>query len=475
MSRLDKFVRSPYFNSQDQLTSLWAFYNKHHPDFSKTKFNDAEAYKQLFDKPAKKDNKRLNRLNSELYKLVEQFISVRELESDKFTADALLLDFFDREGLSEHSLSLHQRLRKQLAEHPQGEALFFNQLALEKAWWAFQAKRDKRTGDVNLQAYNEALDTHFLVQKLKLLALMINRRQVVHTDYELSWMENAIAHAQEEKYREVPTIQLYLYVLQLQLYPTEKKYYHGLKYLLKKWSGLFLQEELRTFFGYLTNAVKYHITPEDYTKELFNLYRQQLDLGILHHNQQLAHSTYRNVASVALDLGEFAWAESFIENNRHCIMPEAYSEDAYLLNMASLHYHQGQLDQAQLILAQLNPSDIYYKLVQRSLQCHLFYEQKELLLLSKFLASFAKYVHDQQDKIAASKITSYRHFINYLNALIKIIMDTESSWTAFSNDQPISNANLQEDLLRLQEKIEAEPLFYYKSGLLDKLIKLKGQ
>ncbi len=467
LSRIDKFVQSPYFNTHKHITRLWAFYRKYHPDFADNHFNDKGAFQYLFGKKQALDRRKLNRLNSELYKLIEQYICVRELESDRYITDDLLMNFFEKEGLSEHSLSLHQRLRKQLAQHPEGEQLYFRKLALEKSWSTYLAKRDKRTGDVNLQAYNEALDHHFLIQKLKILALMVNRRQVVHSDYDLSWAKETIAHAEEEKYKTNPTIQLYLCTLKMQQNSTDKRYYDQLKNLIEKWYESFPQDELRSFFAFLTNGVKYHFTTPKYTQELFDLYQKQLEMGVLHQNSKISHGAFRNVVSVGLDLKELEWVERFIDKNKNCISPESYQEEAYLLNLASLRYYQGAFDEAQQILAQLNPSDIYYKLLQRSLQCRLFYEQRELLFLAKFLASFSKYVHDQQEKIAEAKIASYRHFINYLNAFIKMIMESEKAWSAFDQGLPIREAEIMERLKDLIFKIEKESLFYNKKWLLD--------
>ncbi len=471
LSRIDKFVKSPYFNTHEQINCLWSFYKKHHPEFADNKFNDEKAYQHLFGRKQAFDRRKLNRLNSELYKLLEQYICVRELESDQYVEDDLLIRFFEREGLSEHSLSLHQRLEKKLKDHLEGEELYSRRLALEKSLWAHLVKKDKRTGDVNLEPYNEALDIHFLVQKLKILALMLNRGQVVNINYELSDVDDIISLASKEQFRNNLTIKVYLCILRLQLQPNEKGFYFELKQLLESSGKAFNQDELRTFFAYLTNSIKYHFNTESYGKEHFSLYKKQLDLNLLHYEQKLPHSTYRNVVFAALESGALKWAEGFIESNKYCIIPKDYQQEAYRLNLASLRYYQGKLDEAQLILAQLNPIDIYYKLLQRSLQCRLFYEQKELLFLSKFLGSFSKYVHDQQEKIADAKIASYRHFINYLNALIKVIMESEKAWSAFDQNQPIKDADTVEKLGELQTRIEAESLFYNKKWLLDRIKK----
>ncbi len=469
LNRLDKFIFSPFFNESERLTVLYSYLRQFAPNFPETEDLAARIFKHLFP-DQDFDQALLNKLNSQLYKLVENFLAHQQLEADDFAKDLHLLHFYNESMLSKHFAGTLKRLEKSLHQSPGRNLDYFHKLLeLNTIRAEFMARADKRTGDINLQELNDALDIYFMLAKLMFLNSMLTRQKIAKVEYDLTWMQEILDYLEDSDYREIPAIDMYREILLLQLHPNEQKHYIRLKDLLNEYDYLFPDHELRDFFIYLENSVKHIFPVEDYFRELFDLYQMQLASGILYENGHLPHTVFKNAVSAALILQEFAWAKDFIEHNWQKVIPEAYRSDAYYQNLASLHFFAGDYDKAQELLLESNPVDIYYKLSQKILLAEIYFEKRELEVLENFLNTFTKFIFDQQAKIAPSKVASYRQFVNLFKKMLRILTNDAPSLEAFENKAIQSNSSTIKALKKLHKEISKTPLFYSKKWLLSKI------
>lgn len=467
--RFQKFVCSPYYNEQQELSQLLDAILVYAPEFDADRIDALILFQQIYTgQPF--DRQRLNRLNSKLFKLMEQFIVAEQLNGLPQETHHHLLDFYLENGLDKQVEAHFRKLKGEQSKLKKGDPRRIQwQLVIEKKLARWKAARDRRTGDINLQAYNAALDRFFLLEKLELINAMLGRQRVIHVEYQTTWVEEIMQHVANYDYGEWPAIALYAQVLRLQLEPAKMEHYFQLKRFLLQGSQHFLPAEQRAYFSYLEGAAKGIFPISSYFEELFSLYQAQLKSGALLPAGKLHHTVFKNIVLTALELGHFDWVEEFIDSYQDRISPKSFRKQACLQNRANLHYYRKEYGEAQQLLLQSNPRDTYYKLSQKSLLARIYFENKEIDLLLNFLNTFGKFVFDQKRRIAPAKVESYRLFVNSCRRLCHILEESPDSYSDFCRDVPITRSQPLLRLKELQNQIQAGPIFYSKKWLLERI------
>lgn len=468
-ARFQKFVRSPYYNEQQELNQLLDAILTYAPNFDAGELNVTYLFQQVYPGQAF-ERQSLNRLNSKLFKLLEQFLVAEQLHGLPQEKHHHLLDFYLSHGLDKQVETHFRKLEGEQSKLKKGDPRRIQwQLTLEKKLARWEAARDRRSGDINLQAYNAALDRFFLLEKLELINAMLGRQRVIHVDYQTTWLEEILQHLADSEFADWPAIELYAQVLLLQLEPTKGEHYFQLKRFLLQGAQHFLPAEQRAYFSYLEGAAKSIFPISEYFKELFSLYQAQLKSGALLPAGKLHHTVFKNIVLTALELGHFDWVEEFIDTYQDRISPKVFRKQACLQNRANLHYYQKEYAEAQQLLLQSNPRDTYYKLSQKSLLARIYFENKEIDLLLNFLNTFGKFVFDQKRRIASTKVDSYRLFVNSCRRLCHILEESPDGYAAFCRDKPITQSHPLSRLKELQEQIQQGPIFYSKKWLLERI------
>ena len=473
-NRLEKFMHSPFFNESELMCRHFEYLLQFAPDFGDEKLN-AEACFNFHFPDKTFDKAVVNKLNSQLFKLLENFLSHKQLENDNFEKDYQLLQYYEREMLHKHYESTFKRLSQmQEASGLQDLNKFRQELLLASSYSEYLSKQDNRVGDVNIQGVNNALDVYFLLFKLVLFNMMVTRKNFANVDYNLTWMEEILEYLDKSVYKNIPAIQLYREVLLMQQFPEKKQHYLRLKALLLEFGSQLPLHEIQNFYTYLENTVKHIFPIPQYYEELFSLYQLQLEQGSIYLDGYLSHSHYRNIALAALNLKKFDWVESFIQNHRQRVIPASFSEDAYHLNMANLLYAKAMYREAHEQLLQANPTDIYYKLGHKSLLARIYFELKELEVLENYLNSFTKFIFDQKSKISKAKVDSYRLFINYFRKLIKAIQNHPELISVYNSGAILRSEQGKKSFKKLLRQIHKENVFYGKQWLLEQIGELVG-
>lgn len=476
LSGFDKFLESPFFNANEKVLNLYRYLLVFAPGFEHPKLNTDAAFAQIWgaDKPF--DKAALNRLSSQLFKLAEQYLAFSALAEDENRRMLYLLRRYETLELDDHFSSAYRRMEQKL-EAARGNFIRFDLLLeseLIRADWL--NRTDDRTGEANLQLLNDRLDWLFIALKIKFLNEMLSRGAVSKTGYRLSWKDEVLqALEASPHYLGDPAVALQYRILQVLLQPGDTPSFDALHGFLQQHNAGIPATDLRDGYACLENAAKLVFPLQTYYSRLLELYREQLAAGVLYRDGQLHHAVFRNVVNVALNLNEFEWSAQFIAQHREKITPEGYRAAAYLQNMALLHFHRGDFHQAQQVLSQSNPEDVYYKLMDRSLLARIYFELRESEVLDNFLNAFSKFVFDQQKKIAAPKVRSYRAFINNLRQLHNLIHAHPSLFQDWLGHAPARHAEDRALIERLHDDIASEPVFYGQKWLLEKIEALKGK
>jgi hypothetical protein len=150
---------------------------------------------------------------------------------------------------------------------------------------------------------------------------------------------------------------------------------------------------------------------------LFALYRAALDTGNLLENGSLSAWKYKNIASVGLQLQEFAWVESFIHDYRDKL-PEEFRENAFAYNLADLLYHRGEYEQALKNLLKVEFTDVFYSLGTRKMMLMIYFEQGSTEAMLSLISSFRLFLKRNQ-LISESNRQAYSNFVSLVQAIYR--------------------------------------------------------
>ncbi|MEM1215517.1 MAG: hypothetical protein AAGJ82_07530, partial [Bacteroidota bacterium] len=155
----------------------------------------------------------------------------------------------------------------------------------------------------------------------------------------------------------------------------------------------FERDEVKRIYIYLQNFCIDQINRSQpaFFRELFGLYRDQLEREFLHENGYLVEWHYKNVATTAIRLGEMAWAEQFIETQKAALEPDS-RETAYCLSKATYYDALGQHDEVLRYLLRVEYRDPRYSLGAKILQLRSYYELEEWEPLHALVESFRHYL-----------------------------------------------------------------------------------
>jgi tetratricopeptide (TPR) repeat protein len=184
-----------------------------------------------------------------------------------------------------------------------------------------------------------------------------------------------------------------------------------------------------------------------------DLYKTGIESKVLLENSELSPFTYKNVVAIGLRLNEITYIADFIERY-HAALPIEHRKNFYDYCRARLYFTQGNYAKAMPLLMQMNYGDIYLQLDANVMLCKMYFELKEMEVLTSFLHTFKQFVRRRKDEIGY-------HYENYYN-IIRFI--SRMLYVEYSNTK-----NHQ----RLFDEIEACSPLTEKTWLLEQIKKAK--
>ena len=419
---LTDFVKSPYYNKKEVLVRLFSLFKKYNAKGHLEKlFTDKQ---QLFraispNQPFKESV--INHWLSDLYNLVETFISVRKLEKDGIAKEAYVLEYYLEKNLDKHYSYLFDKTQKKI-NTPQNEDhhWFYQKLRLSDiADQYFHSKKIRRF-DSNLQDASNYLDAYYLTRKLDYLCQMLDRQKFFNKNYDLFMLEEVLSHLKENSYEEYPVITAYYYLLQtlMETAHVDDSFYRFKNFLLKE--RLSVENKIEKslyYFGINVCIRQFGMGNKSFASDLMDFYQQGIEKEVLLEDGFISPWTFKNVVKLGLGLNQLDWTKSFIDKY-HNLLPPEYHSDVVNYNLAEVYYYQGDSNAAMDYLNKTKFTDFHYNLHSKLLLTKIFWEKEELEALDSLLTSFYAYLKRHQEIPKNDKIPYY-NFIQIMQLLKK--------------------------------------------------------
>lgn len=275
----------------------------------------------------------------------------------------------------------------------------------------------KRT-DFNYQEVSNALDVHYIANKLKESCVMLTHQRVYKTEYKIGLLDEVLEFVLENDLLDKPAVALYYYSYQ-SIRNSEVENFWKLKNELLKSGHLFPKEEIRNIYLIALNFCigQMNAGNEPFVREAFELYRSGLEIDLFVFDGYLSRFTYKNVVAIGLTLSEFEWVAEFIEAYKDKLESK-YRESNYKYNLARYHYYTNQYEKAQEYLIQVDYDDIFLNLDAKNILIKIYYELDEHTALDSLLESLKVFL--RRKKVIGYHKSNYQNIIKYTKKLLKI-------------------------------------------------------
>lgn len=423
LKKFSEYVYSPLFNKNNKLLSFIDYIVENSSNYQSEAYSKSKVHEKLFPGEAYNDQK-VRDMMSYMSRLLEDFLAYQSITDDPVRVKMYLLKSLRERGLNKDFEKLERETRKALSSEniTRDSSLYFNLYRLEhESYHQIMQTEEGMEKDMSIQRMLDNLDRYYLFVKLKYSADLIAQKSNYAKELKLNMLDNILQYLDNHisQFSHNPSILIYHQVIHMVLQNSEEHYRNFID-LLNKYEHLFPKDELWLFYTTAQNfcANKINIGESKYFKEVFNLYKKQLKLGMLFDGKHLPTNTYNNIISSGLQQKEMEWTKNFIEQYKDQL-PKKHRESSYAFNLARYYYINKQHNEVLDLLQKVEFTDIYYNLGAKALLVRIYYELNEFEPLSSLLNAFSIYLK-RNKTLSEARQTGHSEFIKMTRRLSNI-------------------------------------------------------
>lgn len=435
-----KFLQSPYFNTRADVLNL---------------FDTLTQMPARTGRPGPedRDEKSERLIASYLFRLLEQFLGLEEMQQNNMAVRWHLAHSYKKHQLKTDAERVIGQALADIQEDQLRNAGYFDWLYQLRFEQLYDRETTPAEDEAPVRQLFEALDHTWLARKLRQICLLLNRKKVYRMEVPIAFLPEAIRYVETENLKEHPVIGAYYFAYRLLTEESAEPFFQQLKTALFKHAACFSLEELRELHLIALNFCirQINISNRVYFREALDLYREGLNKATLFENGHLSRFTYHNIVAAGLQCEELAWVDHFMDAYKNA-MERTYRDSTYSFNRAKLAYARGQRRDALGLLQTANYRDLLLNLPAKALALKIYYELDEPDVLQNHLSAMRNFIHRK-------RVIGY-HRTNYLN-LIRL---TQKLLTI--------NVFDKKALQELRQQIQAEEPLTEKEWLLEQVEKL---
>ena len=417
LANLQDFVASPYFNKKKRISDLLTILAKFHPKFPPDSTSHESIFSRLYPHD-KYDQKKIGYLQSDLFKLVLQFLKFEKRNS---IADLALASELAERKLDKLYNSEIKSLEKET------RLLALNGASKYKFKYELYDLKDrhfinlnKRKDDENAHLASENLDLYYVCRKLQYFVVLLNRNQTIGIDLknpQLKFIMNYV----EENFLDNPLINAYYEIIMMHTQAKPLPHFYNLRKTIKQHHGLFSSKEIYEVYEEAINFCVKRISFDQkfYVGEALQLNMEFLSSGYMYKNGILSHWYFKNIIKLGLLLERFNFVEQFILKYIDKVSSKNKIK-ALHYNLAELQFARQKFDSAQEHLSILFQEDLElpYTLGSRMMLIKIFQQNNEEEALLSQIAAFAIFLKRSKN-ISNTKRKIYLNFCDILNKILR--------------------------------------------------------
>jgi len=443
-TRFKEYVASPFFNKHKGLIKLCDYLFEYAPLFNHENLSQKAAFTAIF--PDEKYSEQLiYTLLSNLLELMNGFLAQIEFENNELAQKRLAMKALRNRKESKQWLSVKKQydLINSKQNKIDSSALLESKLYFTELDEHFISKQ-LREEDPNLQSSSDKLDEFYFAEKLRLACDIISRNIVIKADYKSFELDSILRliDANSEKFVKIPSVAVYRSILKM--LTDEKSSYTETVFIIKSNQKFFKVEELKTQFDYAINFVirKLNSGEPEWHRAFLDLHHYLLEHEILMTDGILQEWDFKNIVTVALRANETEWVDQFINDYKNKL-PENVRENAYLYNVAALHFASGRYREAMQLLQEIEFTDESYQLGAKIILLKSYFELNELDAGLSLIIAYRRLVE------RSKTMSEYR-----INSNLNMLKAAQKIFNFQKNCDYYSSAKLKKTLKSINLSIE---------------------
>jgi len=394
LPKLEAFVRSPYFNTDQAVLKMMVDLIGVWPDLPEQK---EELYALAY--PNEPYNaKEFRYLISDSAALISRFWSIQFYEKNK---PQKLLDQMAIYSEKQLDKSYRQVIRKWevLENNPKSnfQDWYWYDLRFKQIKEVEFGRKKIRHFDQNITSLVTSLDKYYYLHRLSSACSILDRKTIfegVSKPLPPDWFSYIKTHNLFED----PLIETYYVLWEMLNYPEEKKHFE--KFLLQL-NHPELESDFSSLRPLYLAAVNYSLRKlrqgkQEYREIALQLYSEAIERKILMENGELSPWSFGNVVKLATQLHRYDWAIEFIETKAK-LLPDSFKKDALHFNLAEVNYATKNFEAAQDHLLKVSYSDLNYYLGARILLAKIYYEINDEEPLLSLISAFTIFLKRNKD------------------------------------------------------------------------------
>lgn len=458
LNRLDKFIRSPYFNTNEEAIRLFElifFSIKENKEY-----NEKEAWASISDDKIF-DAKKWRKTLSNLLSLVESFIIQENLEKDPLAKYEYLLKGIKKnkieileKKISQNSIKSSERRTEQSGDY------FYRRYQIEKNVYNLTTEFQKKAQKKNISAAEDmmeltkTLDLFYLIEKMRHGIELLTWKRMYKSEIDLVQFEFTAKLIERSNYLEIPGVNMYYQIYKALVNQENETNFFTLKELINTHLDEFPWEEQQEI---IRSTINYCIgkgrADAKFIQEALQFYNKGIESGLLLVDDELSPTTFRNVVISALRSGFIDFASNFV-NEKVNLLNRKYRDNALNFNLARIHWYKKEHDEVISYLSKVDFEDIWYNINSKTMLIATYYETEEFGVLENLITSFAVFIR-REKSMEENRRRAYLNFLKMIGKLIKVF--------------PITN----EKLIKLEQEIMSLSPMISKSWILEKIEELK--
>lgn len=412
---IEKSIQCPLLDGKKHHLKLFKTYVKSRN--KNTELSRDALRRQLFDNSISDAQLRL--YMSELFKMVSSCLVMLHSKNDQYYQDKILISRFMHSD--EHKLfdSQFTGSLKRLDNHPFRNADYLN-MKYELGFQQYaHISSSKRTRDLNIQELLDDIDLIFVSKKLRQACFAVAHQSVYGQEYDYGLLPSILAHIEKNNLLRFPSIRLYYSAYRMLESPKKATYFNQFKSDIDELKGYFPDTELQGIYRFAINQCIRLINRGklEYGTIALDLYEEALTSKYLLVDGYLSRFTFKNIAAIAVKIGEFERAQKF-SNEYYSSLRKEERNSALHFNQALITYHIKDFDTALKSLQEVDFKDHLFNLAAKVIQMKIYFETEEFDLLDSHLDAMQMYI--LRKKVIGYHKTNYKNIIKMTRKLLKI-------------------------------------------------------
>ena len=351
-------IQSALLDGKEHHLKLFNAYLKNRP--KKTEISRDKLRSDLFKNSITDAQMRL--YMSELFKIISLCLVMLNSKNDPYYQDKVLISRFKHN--EEHKLYDSQFTGglKRLENHPFRNADYL-ELKYDLGFQEYaHVSSSNRTRDLNIQELLDDVDLIFITKKLRQACFAVAHQSVYGQKYDYGLLHEILLHIEKKELLRFPSIRLYYSAYKMLESPKKATYFNQFKSDIDELKSFFPDTELQGIYRFAINQCIRLINRGqiNYGAIALDLYEEALTSKYLLVDGYLSRFTFKNIAAIAVKIGEYERAEKF-SNEYYSSLRKEERNSALNFNQALIGYHKKDYDTALKSLQEVDFKDHLFK------------------------------------------------------------------------------------------------------------------